>query len=1034
MNKNKYLTLIIITLLLFGNFLISGSAHELTIDRNEDNKKKLCENPIQKLSFSNGLKDGLSLGISGISNNVIIPQNNEIKTKTKIFNFNPLDCNLNYWEKNFAYLNLKNTIPSGYPGTPMIPMKTVTFELPKNSGVVDITINDAYYLEIENKLNFPPNPKPIIWSSEKINLKDLSNVTGINQEIYSLNEYYPGTAFDYYEGCTNENKMVFIHLYPVQYIPRIGRTILLTEGKVNLAYKEKINNFLTSDTNIDAENIIITTQELFSEAKDLEKFHDSNGTSTDIINVSWIYNNFKQSDDPPVGGYKDKHRIGRRFLSNYNYTLAKKIISFLNDTSAHPNLKYVTILGNAVMVPPSYYFSRSLPIVLSVDNWDPTDFYYSSPDLDFIPNYDIGRIPVDNKVQAKKVINKIINWSESSNTVKNVTISGGKPFNTDSFIGELITINAVNQGIFDGTEIEKLFYSKNTYTKNDFLRSLTYHHPGIIFNIGHGFCNQTYFEGNYTKDNVLTSQEILELPDNNNLPVIFSIACLNGAYDGDLVKADYNNSIGESFLLSEGGGIAYIGGSRGNAGSPLFNLNQGYVDIYKLTYMAGLLTYALQESKNESKTLGEITSKARIKYVQNNNMTDYLTLHNYFSFILLGDPVLKVPPRSSGESYQISETFPENPVDYVKYRVNGTIPISILNESLIIRSTTDSPSVLVREIDAVNISLHNKEVQLFVNNEVTYDFTANKSSLYNIRIVTEDGKESWFYTDSYVLVDDDFNESTPGFRNTRWSKIQDAVDNSDDSTSIYVMNGTYHENIVLNKNIFLRGSNKYETIIDGGEKGSVVTISSPFYECGIHGFTIQNSGGNKNNLAGIKIEVKKEGQYGIYSNIIKNNDIGLYITSSLMDRVNLIVDNNNITDNNYGFYSNSKNLELFSLSTLTKNQIKNNEYGIYLLGSRFNIISSNNITNNQIGIYIKNSKRNYVLLNNFIDNSIQATYVKSSKNLWLMNYWDNWIGLRFKFLRFMPKYIVGRNGLILGIIPTKDRDIFPLREPISFEQ
>jgi len=58
-----------------------------------------------------------------------------------------------------------------------------------------------------------------------------------------------------------------------------------------------------------------------------------------------------------------------------------------------------------------------------------------------------------------------------------------------------------------------------------------------------------------------------------------------------------------------------------------------------------------------------------------------------------------------------------------------------------------------------------------------------------------------------------------------YTRIQDAINASSDVDFIFVYNGTYYENVWINKVIMLIGQNKYGTIIDGGGVGNVVNIT-----------------------------------------------------------------------------------------------------------------------------------------------------------------------------------------------------------------
>jgi len=64
----------------------------------------------------------------------------------------------------------------------------------------------------------------------------------------------------------------------------------------------------------------------------------------------------------------------------------------------------------------------------------------------------------------------------------------------------------------------------------------------------------------------------------------------------------------------------------------------------------------------------------------------------------------------------------------------------------------------------------------------------------------------------------------------------------------------------------------------------------------------------------------------------------------------------------YGPYGFSDN------NTISGNDIKDNNHGIFLAYSENNTIINNKLTNNSIGLYLKNSKNNFIVDNIFISN------------------------------------------------------------------
>ena len=72
-----------------------------------------------------------------------------------------------------------------------------------------------------------------------------------------------------------------------------------------------------------------------------------------------------------------------------------------------------------------------------------------------------------------------------------------------------------------------------------------------------------------------------------------------------------------------------------------------------------------------------------------------------------------------------------------------------------------------------------------------------------------------------------------------YTHIQDAIDNATNGDTVYVYNGVYLENVVINKSLNIVGQNKTTTIIDGGLNDDVISISADWVS--IRELTIKNS-------------------------------------------------------------------------------------------------------------------------------------------------------------------------------------------------
>lgn len=104
-----------------------------------------------------------------------------------------------------------------------------------------------------------------------------------------------------------------------------------------------------------------------------------------------------------------------------------------------------------------------------------------------------------------------------------------------------------------------------------------------------------------------------------------------------------------------------------------------------------------------------------------------------------------------------------------------------------------------------------------------------------------------------------------------YSGIQDAIDDASDDATVFVYNGTYYENIIVNKSITLVGENRDNTIINGRQKGDTIHITSEHVI--LSGFAIVNGSGKNWFNAGIRLTASN---VTIHRNNICNNMLGIF--------------------------------------------------------------------------------------------------------------------------------------------------------------
>jgi len=219
-----------------------------------------------------------------------------------------------------------------------------------------------------------------------------------------------------------------------------------------------------------------------------------------------------------------------------------------------------------------------------------------------------------------------------------------------------------------------------------------------------------------------------------------------------------------------------------------------------------------------------------------------------------------------------------------------------------------------------------------------------------------------------IYVDDGYDENTPGWEETHFDNIQDAISKACTSESIdtvYVYGGTYNQNIEINTALTLTGEDKDTTIINGvADNKDTVTVES-VSNVNISGFEIiQNPTAQGNEYHGIYIN------HGDYCSVtdcnVKDGNIGIWVKNS-------------------------------DGCTISGNTIEGNDFaGVSIsIYSDNNIVFDNTFSQNEKGIYIITDSNSNVLHHNTFQNNDQHAYDECN-NQWddgsEGNYWDDYGG------------------------------------------
>ena len=565
------------------------------------------------------------------------------------------------------------------PGYPMLPYYNYVLTIKGYINDVKVFIKPLSVKEISIDKKLVPVPQPLRYDTDiSESIKYIPSPS-----IYSADKFFPGRlgSVMIYHGLLGKT-LVSVKIFPIQYNPVENKLLLIDKFTLYVSYSKATplefkNNYL-----------IITIPSLVTTINDtLAEFYRAKGYNVTIIDTDHIYTNY--SPAPNITEYSGFYNPSYQddtynlLIQNYNWTLALKIISFINATLG--NYSHILFIGNAKDLPPSFYFEYAYNRMDPYNNWIPTDIFYADMDRDLVPDLYVGRIPFSNKSLVQIVVNKIIAWYKSEASESNkLYMSGGYPFGLAMMFGETALSSMVLANETWSFHTVLLTRTSYNYTRETVLNVLRGNEKALwYFLLSHGsgdsFGDRIAFPEGIGFEILATTYDILSMKPNPSVPIVSSVACMNAAWDTDLVIPTWFKppSIGEAILLSPAGGIAYIGSSRiaWEIQGP-FLFSDGLVT--NMYYGASLLhreiiaSYNMYRVMGINTTLGEVVANGIAYYLVNTrwfsgSSFDYeIILSEIMKLSLLGDPFLALPvPNEKIEKAAILKIDNINPVGYL---------------------------------------------------------------------------------------------------------------------------------------------------------------------------------------------------------------------------------------------------------------------------------------------------------------------------------------------------------------------------------
>ena len=392
----------------------------------------------------------------------------------------------------------------------------------------------------------------------------------------------------------------------------------------------------------DSEFIIVTYPEFQSEAIRLANFRISNdGLKSNVVVIDKVYNEFS-------GGRQD-------------VTAIRNMCKYLYDNGS---LKYLLLFGRG-----SYDYKNTInnntnfvPIYESRNSLHPLDTYASDDYYGFLEDEEgewleisggnhsldigVGRLPIKSSDDARNVVDKIIYYSSSENTLGDwrnnvVLVADDGDFNLHQrqvieltqFLDTTYSSFLSKQFLLDNFQQVSSPSGETSPDASNALDQKIEEGALIVNFTGHGG------ENGWMQEQILDIIQIQNWDNYDKLPLFVTATCEFGRHDDPL-----KTSGGEMIVTSENGaGIAIVSTCRPVNSSSNFALNKAF---YENVY---------QRTSGEYLRLGDIF---RLTKNQSIDLASDLNKVGNRNFSLLGDPTLRLNyPKQQVVITGINEPF-----------------------------------------------------------------------------------------------------------------------------------------------------------------------------------------------------------------------------------------------------------------------------------------------------------------------------------------------------------------------------------------
>ena len=524
-----------------------------------------------------------------------------------------------------------STFGAGEPDLPMIAIPAIIGDNQRYS----IRVVDAQYQDFS--LNVAPSKGDF---SREINPEDVPYTYG---EAYNQNAFFPESNIGLYEPyILRDFRGQNMVIYPFAYNPAT-QTLRVYHNMTVEMFSEGVGgeNQLTRKSNvvrIDPEIGVLYENQFINYQTSLNRYTPIEEEG-DLLII--CHDAFMSAMQPFVNWKKQIGRPTTMVGTSTSGTTDTAIKAYIEaQYTSNNNLTHVLLVGDVAQIP-GHYMSASGEFGGKSDLW-----YGQISGNDFYNELFIGRFSAENTDHVTTQVNKVIHYERDINTTDTwltygtgvaTSAGGGGHFGEDDW--QHIDNIRADLLSYNYTEVYRDYQSGGGAHSNSATLSQNINNGVSIIN----YCNH----GSETSWGVFgyNNNNVNALTNTHKLPIVWSVACLNGKYDHS------QPCFGETWLRANNGNDPEQ--PTGAIGGMFSYISQPWVPpMYGQDEMIDILIESY--TNNIKRTLGGTSINGNMKVLDQYGSQGQGT-GTYNCWILYGDPTLTLRnavPNDMGVSHQ----------------------------------------------------------------------------------------------------------------------------------------------------------------------------------------------------------------------------------------------------------------------------------------------------------------------------------------------------------------------------------------------